>query len=99
MILDILVILVVAGLAIQVYKQQGKLEAKSREIYEYTDTLVSQVEKQIPALRVDIRWCKGVTAFLHEEYERERNKSKAGRIRKGANKATSGTGKTNGRKK
>lgn len=100
MILDILVILVVVGLSLQVYKQSNKIKDLSADNFEYTDMQVTELANSLESrLRTIKNNLTALNAIAELIQQGKGSKAKAGRVGKRANKTTNRVSKDNGRNK
>ena len=101
MILDILVMLVVVGLSLQVYRQSEKIKKNSIDNFEYTDMQVTElsnaVESRLRTIKNNLTALNTIAEIINGQGKG--SKAKAGRAGTRANKATPGIGKTNRHKK
>ena len=101
MILDILVMLVVVGLSLQVYRQSEKIKKNSIDNFEYTDMQVTElsnaVESRLRTIKNNLTALNTIAEIINGQGKG--SKAKAGRVGKRANKTTNRVSKDNGRKK
>ena len=101
MIIDILLILALAGLSIKVYRQSDKIKSLSADNFEYTDMQVTELanamESRYRTIKNNLTALNTIAELINGQGKG--SKAKAGRAGKRANKTADRVSKDNGRKK